>query len=380
MQNEMLHIYVDESGTTDLASDQTDADFYVIVALLIPETDLEKYRESAQNIVTKHVVAGELKSSSIGKNVNRRTKILIDIRDYDFKYYCLVVNKSSIYRDSGLRYKTVFYKFLHRMFYSRIKRSFMGINITIDQYGSSDFMKSFKTYLFDFNNLFNTVEFYPSADIPLLQISDFISGTVRRIYQNLDPVELLKIINYPSVPIEEWPPNFSKEIDLSGLSNEDKYDEFIRKTSIDGAKTFIQDNLGNENSELNEQALTLRYLLFRYFENTEEYVFRIEIAKYLTLVTDSTFSEHNVSSKLIAKIRDANVILVSTDKGIKIPNSHKDILSWIGRVDSQVVPYLMRVEHARNEFLIASKNEFDIINEEIFPSLSRYLSNKGRIA
>ncbi|MBI9060260.1 MAG: DUF3800 domain-containing protein [Labilibaculum sp.] len=377
MQNEILHIYVDESGTTNLVENQIQNDFYVISALLIAETDLDKYKQSADEIVAEFVGTGELKSSNVGGNINRRARILTAIKEADFRYYCLVVDKNSIWNDSGLRYKEVFYKFLHRMFYTRIKQSFMGLNIVIDNYGNSEFMESFKTYLFDFNNLFNSVEFYPSTDIPLLQIADFIAGSVRRVYLKSDPISVLEIINYPSVPIEEWPPSFSRDIDVDALADSEKFDEFIRQTAIDGAKYFIENNLGSEDEELNNQALALRFLLFNYFEDSNKYIYRAEIAKYISIITDTVYTEPNVSAKLISKIRDAGILLVSTDKGIKIPHSNEDMINWIKRVDSQIVPYLKRVENARNELLIESKNEFDIVKDEIFPSLSSYLSNSG---
>jgi hypothetical protein len=241
-------------------------------------------------------------------------------------------------------------------------------------------MKSFKSYLFEFNNLFDNINFYPSREIPLLQIADIISGTIRRIYERVDTTELLEIFNYPSVPLEEWPPNFSKRINIDELDKNERLDEFIRVKALHNARNFIEKNLGNDNLELNEQALAVRFLLYRYFENPSEYIFRIEIAKYLTLITDINYSEHYISSNIISKIRDAGVIISSTERGIKIPYSYNDILDWITRVDSQIVPYLKRVEFIRDELLIASKNEFDIINLSVFPELGKYLKNKKQFS
>jgi Protein of unknown function (DUF3800) len=379
MEDERLHIYVDESGTPNLTEEGEHPDYYVIVALLISDSNFSDCEASAKEIVSNYAGEGELKSSSVGNNTDRRKRILTDIKNADFRYYSLVVNKSEVWRESGLQYKQVFYKFLHRMFYSRIKRNFSGLSIVADQYGDSDFMEKFKSYLFGFNNLFDSIDFQPSSELPLLQIADIISGTIRRIYDKSDPVELFEIINYPSVPIEEWPPNFSKEINISALEANEKFDEFIRMTSLNSAKVFIEKYLGSENSELNEQALAVRYLLYRYFENSSDYVYRIEIAKYLNLVADVSYSEHQISSNIISKIREAGVIIASTERGIKIPYSYNDIYEWITRVDSQVVPYLKRVEYARDEFLIASQNEYDIIDHDRFPDLGAFLTNKKQI-
>ena len=62
----------------------------------------------------------------------------------------------------------------------------------------------------------------------------------------------------------------------------------------------------------------------------------------------------------------ATITICALPGWIKIPYSYNDILDWITRVDSQIVPYLKRVEFIRDELLLASKNEFDIINSVFF--------------
>jgi hypothetical protein len=76
---------------------------------------------------------------------------------------------------------------------------------------------------------------------------------------------------------------------------------------------------------------------------------------------------------VLAPARDAGVILASTDEGVKIPFRVKDLRDWIGRANGQVVPYLQRIEEARNKLLIASHNDYDIIDPELFPDLAKYL-------
>lgn len=373
MIEEKLHIYVDESGNTNLSDSNVDLDHYVIVALLLENSRLEEYESLAKNIVDKHAPGGELKSSSIGSNKSRRTTILTEIAQSGFNYYALVVDKSKIWRDSGLRYKSVFYKFLHRMFYSRIKRNFSDIRIVADQYGSSDFMQGFKDYIFEFNNLFNTVEFTPSQENHLLQIADMISGSIRRVYNQNDDIEVLQFIKYSSSPVEEWPPKVIDKIPLEELSENEQYDKLIRVVSINLARKFVEENLGSDDFEKHTQALALRYLILKYFENPFEYVYRIEIANYLTLVTGETFNEHSLSAKVISKVRDSNVIISSSEKGVKIPHNYQDILTWINRVNTLVVPYLQRVDNARDELLIASKSKLDILDTSKFPELKSYL-------
>jgi SpoVK/Ycf46/Vps4 family AAA+-type ATPase len=85
-----------------------------------------------------------------------------------------------------------------------------------------------------------------------------------------------------------------------------------------------------------------------------------------------------VTTNIIASARDEEVIIVSTEKGYKIPHDCKDCLKWTEHVKNQSIPYLQRLEKARNKLLLATNNRFDIADANIFPALSRYLNGKIR--
>ena len=84
-------------------------------------------------------------------------------------------------------------------------------------------------------------------------------------------------------------------------------------------------------------------------------------------------SEEIVSRAILAPARDAGVLLCSTEKGVKIPYSSQDVADWMERISSQVVPYLRRLEKARSGILIASHNEYDIVDPDRFAALADYL-------
>jgi hypothetical protein len=366
-------VFVDESGGTDLPpAGQDSPDFYVIAGIFFPETDQIRCSSAAEAIVRKHAGTGELKSSNIGSNTARRKDVLRDIAENQLPFYCLVVDKARIWKDSGLRWCPSFYKFLHHMFYSQIRGASLGIRVLADQYGHSEFMESFKRYMDGQATLFDGFEFAPSSHEPLLQIADVLAGTVRRVFMQEDSRELLRILGYPSTPIEEWPPAAAWDKVPDAPT---KFDDAITGIALQAARKYVERHLGSDDEDDRLRAHTIRYLLFRFEQDPDEYILRAEITAHLEHATGVSISEQTLSTKVFADARDSDVIMASTDKGVKIPFGARDLHAWMARTESQVVPYLRRVEAARRCILIASNNQHDIVDPASFPALSKYLGN-----
>jgi len=99
-------VFVDESGGTDLPPEsQGVPDVYVTAGIYFPETDYIRYSKAAEMIVREFAGSGELKSSRIGSKTARRAEILLKIAENRLPFYCLVVDKTIIWRGiEGVRY------------------------------------------------------------------------------------------------------------------------------------------------------------------------------------------------------------------------------------------------------------------------------------
>jgi len=367
------YIFVDESGDTNLSDvPGENHDYYVITGVIIPASDLTSATTCAQEIVERHAGDGELKSSNIGGRSSRRQQILEEMAVAKFQYYCLVVDKNRIWRDSGLRWKPSFYKFLHRMFYSRIKGAFLEMTIIADDYGRSEFKQSFRKYILELGSLFETFEFKDSRSSPFLQLADVVAGTVRRAYSENDPPEILAKLGCQYPIIEEWPP---KEAWGRETPENSQYDEAIRGISLRNIREYVESNLASDEEDAQLRAHAFRYLLARFDLEPEQYVKRAEIVSHIADVLCVNLSEQMLTTKIFADARDNGVILSSTDAGIKIPYNAKDLSDWMQRVESQVAPYLRRVEDARRTILLASNQKYDIAAAAHFPALCKYLKD-----
>jgi hypothetical protein len=340
--------------------------------VFFPTNRLDEFSAKAERITLNHAAGGELKSSRIGSNIGRRERILKEVREAGFPIYCLAVDKNRIWRDSGLRFRKPFYKFLHRIFYGQIAGSFPSLNVLADQYGRSDFMESFADYIRDRSPLLNDFRFEPSSSVPLLQIADLVAGSVRRSLTGDDPHDVLKAVGYSDILIDEWPPALP-------ASDEDRVtsetDLTIMRAAMEAARRYVEENIGSNDEEDEMRARAIRYLICRYEQDPEEYVFRSEIVDSLERNMGVCISEQTLSTKVLADARDKGVILASTERGVKIPYGAADLRAWMERTESQVAPYLRRVAAARRCIMLASHHEHDIADPKGFPELSRYLSN-----
>ena len=150
------------------------------------------------DIKKNYFSGGIIKSSGIGNNHRRRLALLKDITKLPFNYYAYYVNKSDIdfNMQKGLKYRKTFYKFFHKELYNNITANFKLNNIFIkaDRIGGEDYIKSFKKYIHKnfHNNLFNQplyenqicFDFYNDKDEVIIQLADFIAGTLGKIYDS----------------------------------------------------------------------------------------------------------------------------------------------------------------------------------------------------
>jgi hypothetical protein len=366
----MKHVYVDESGNPHLAEEEGSNGHYVICAIVVEQEHLNTRITSSRGIVNSHAGAGELKSSNIGSASNRRKQILKDIFEEEINAFCLVVDKKRIWKDSGLRFKPSCYKFLHKMFYRRLKSSSLEISVYADEYGRSEYMESFERYISSETSLLEKFCFVGSHETPLIQIADVIAGSIRRIYDGIDDKNLIPDQGRHRLVIEEWPPQEATQDQLE-ISHD--VDLAIRSIALRNARVYVEKMMLSDESENNLRADAIRYLLWRFEMNPDEYIQRQEIVDYLYETSGANLNPSQLTSRVFADARDSDVIIASSDGGVKIPYSAVDLRRWMARTESQVAPYLRRAGKARNTILIASDSRHDIASESAFPELSRYL-------
>ena len=172
-----LNAFIDESGSSD------DDRVFSCVAVLVDDAQIDAARAAVEAIAQALASGGEIKSTSIGDNHARRVQFLEAIQQVEFQYACLVVDKSAIYDDSGLRFRKSFNKFFKRLLQQPLHTyAAGGVRAIFDQYGWLSTMEEFERYIAEQMrpNLF--FEYQPShvdsRRERLVQLADLIAGSL----------------------------------------------------------------------------------------------------------------------------------------------------------------------------------------------------------
>jgi hypothetical protein len=381
----LQHAFIDEHGDPSLdVHKEGVSNLFIVSAVIVDDISIKELEICADEIRKRHFQSGEMKSSKVGKNDDRRIRILKDIAKLNFHFYSLVVDKKEIWKDSGLRHKKSFLKFINGQLYKKLYRTFPDLRAVADEHGHSEFMVSFEAYIKKNHipDLFYRAEFNfeSSQKQPLIQLADFISGTIARVYDHDKKSDLtekfIQIIKDQALLIEEWPPKFEAFKDEIKRSSDTDSDRTVREQSLIQAKLFLERNGDSLDFERNLQVSLLKFLLFQYkFINSENYITTNTLLAHLHESNFGDISEHTLRSKIIAPLRDDGVIIASSTKGYKIPVSMSDITDFVNRTNGIILPMLNRLNTARNQILMASKNNIDIVEQQQFKKLKSFLDS-----
>lgn len=374
--------FIDESGNTDLDIAKNGVSkYFVLTAIVVPEERLQSLTIEVAKLRDFYFQTGEMKSSGVKNNRERRAKILSAFAKLDFKFYTLCIDKERINEDSGLRYKKTFFKYLNGRLYNLLYKTYFNLHIKADEHGRKDFMLSFEEYIEKNHKpdlLFRSdFDFVNSENEVLVQLADFIAGTINKIYQDnvkdsLSEAYIDFISSDNALSIDEWPTKYTAYRPKEKASGE--FSDLIYKLALGRAEIYIDQNLNDHNSETKMQVAFLRHLVFQSrMVDKQKYISTSKIRTFLEESGFGAISQHTVRSKIVGPLRDSEVIVTSSNKGYKIPCSFDDMQEFVERVQSIVVPLLSRLSKARTSLKMASGNDVDILKGPNYPTLVRLL-------
>jgi hypothetical protein len=375
MTNNLEHIFIDEFGDSSLNTQKAGvSNYFILSAAIVSDIDLTEVEELVEMLRKKHFQNSEIKSSKVGKKDNRRIKILQDISQLNIKFYIVAIDKTKLYKNGGLIYKKPFFKFINGIMYRTLFEVYPNAQVSADEHGYPEFMESFKKYVYDRHvpNFFDKISFTfsKSNEKPLIQIADFIAGTMARI---LDPQKIcdnsekfINILDKQIIRIDEWPikpRNFSGKL---GLEFPTEFDRKITEVSFNQAANFIEKNSSSNEEKIIDQVNVLQYLLYHFkFISPYEFVYGDQ------LLTHCKYGEkkHYLHSAIIAKLRDNGVIISSSSKGYKIPAGYEDLYKFVEQSHSKILPMVLRLDKANKKIQLATKNNIDILKSEKYSYL-----------
>lgn len=360
-----MKAYIDEYGNTDISTQKDGvSEYYILTAILLEDDKVIEVTNLLDAIAKKYFSDGEIKSSNIGGNHDRRFKILDEITKIEFFAISLVVKKALLY-GQGFHYKKVFVKYLNGLLYKMLVEKYKDISIFHDEYGRESFMIEFEKYI---NNkvsedLFSELgaHFMQSKNNKIIQLSDFISGTLARAVdkKSIESRNYYSKINKLKIHVEEWPREIYKQEIIPEKSNEN---ELIEKVSLNAIIEFLENHKDSDDPSVKLQINFVNYLFNTFlYISKNKYVYTFELRNYLEFFSKG-ISNYQIRHNIVAPLRDDGIPIVSTKQGYKIPCCKEDIVKYIGLSRSIINPMLNRVKRIKDRYYLATFGEIDLYN------------------
>jgi hypothetical protein len=357
-----LNAFIDESGSSN------EDRIFSCVAVLADDAQVQAARTAVQAIAQSLAGGGEIKSASIGDNHPRRIAFLEAIQQVDFQYTCLVVDKSAIRDDSGLRYRKSFHKFFKRLLQQPLQTYAGGVRAVFDQYGWPDTMREFERYMAREMqpNLFYdySLTHVDSRNERLVQLADLIAGSLvwcfdpgRACAESRQFRELLRLKELSAI---SWPPP-AHLTDVPSTAE----DADIQHRGLDRVKALIaRYEMSNEPEERAISVILDELLFARTFEDGPH---QSIYAERLPTVLAQRGIEMGIRQirTLIGAIRDDGVVLAGSPNGYKLALTAADIGEYLAHTESIVQPMLARVILARQSVKLDTSGRYDILDQSM---------------
>lgn len=360
--------FVDEYGNSSFKFETQGTHF--IVATIICNSENIADIENQVNTIRKvhNFQTGELKSSKVAKNHYRRKKILEDISKLDISIYAVIVDKRKL-NGKGFHYKKSFYKFLNNLLYKELFRTFPKLELYVDEYGGNDYMLEFKRYVSKHHQrtLFSGSEFeiLNSKESNIIQIADFIAGTLGYIYDETkksdESESFLNIIKPKISNLNFFPKEYSFQ-DLAESNTDESFDPLIAEMCILRATDFIENAKGKDQQEIDQINFLKLLLLYQRVYYKSRYISTKEIFNHLNQLRSTKLHEEYFRSKVVGNLRDKGILIASSRNGYKIPINKNDLEAFIKHGNKIILPMINRIKEARNAIKLATDNKLDLLD------------------
>lgn len=372
--------FIDECGSFGFDFTSAGASkYYILCAVVVENSKLPILHSEFNKIKNSNGFAKtEMKSSKIGSDNNRRTRIISQLLPIDFRVVLLIADKQAFVKDGPLtEYKKSFIKFLHQRLYDRLYHVYPKLKIIEDETGTTEFQKSFKKYVEERRPQYNLLNEYDfdycdSKDEIIVQLADLIGGSINRFLIDNTAPNYLEMLKCKILVVDEFP---NKKEPYWGNMNPNgcKFDKEIYALAVKCAKDYITKSEQLDSDEKRAQVAFLRYLLFQ-VDNVSptRYIYSNQILSVINEYTQQKVSRNFLYRKVIAPLRDDGVIIASSSHGYKIPISVDDIKTYLNSTHTIVSPMLHRIGICRRLILQQTDSKLDVLDDIAYSRYKKY--------
>ncbi len=377
--------HIDEFGTNSIETQKDGvSSHFLICATLIKEENLIPAKKIIDEVRKTHFQNSEIKSSNVKRAKHtRRLTILNELNQIDFTIYLIVVDKEEI-NSEGLSIKESFYKYFNKLLVTDLNRINNKITFIADQIGTTEYQKSFQKYIenkvtqYDLFNETKLFEFSDSKENNLVQLSDFIVGSLAKCFDKKhfqeNSSEYLTLLK-DKLNVRFWPNNIANYLRTD--KETENFDPKIAELSLSLVKDYIAKNEKKVETDFIAQIYLLKYLTLIQKVSPHYFIQTHELMDKLKNEIGLEYSVRLFRKNIIGNLRDNNVIIVSSNSGgYKLPVNKSDLTEFVNRYNSILQPMLSRMKKCRDSILLGSMKEIDILDYPEFESLKEIIELK----
>ena len=375
-----IYAFIDESGAFGWDLENPDCgSHFVVSAIIVEEENLAELRAGLKTIKQEFFPSSEMKSSSLGNNLDRRRRLLARCRNLPFYIYTCIVDKANLRDWPGMEYKKTFYKYINKQLYNALKTSYPKLTICADKIGTESFMESFAQYIEKHTqrDLFSETDFgfEDSKNEIVIQLADIISGSVRKEFDRTSPqppFNFTRMYQRKILLVDHFPYAWQDYVNPNPEERRE-FDDEISRICLEQAAAFLERHSADTDDEDRARVITLRFLLSQMVNNPTEYISTRAILRHLDSFGLDMWSVQGFRNKVIAKMRDENVLITSSPHGYKIPTTEAELYSFIDHGNSIAVPMLSRLMKCRDIIRQKTVGRVDLFNREAYSNLRKYM-------
>jgi len=374
--------FIDESGSFgfDFSKEGTER-YYVVCAVIVKNDDVGSMEHEIDKLREIYFSGKEMKSSAIGGNDSRRGRILSELSKLNFLVIALIADKKAFFEGGPLStYKKTFIKFINQQLLDGLYKYYPKLTIIADEHGGNEFQESYANYIekhMPEKDLFNDYDFSlsDSKESNIIQVSDVIAGSIRRNKENKDSPSALRIIQDKIQLKLDFPQQEKRYYSVKSLRTE--FDDIIFTTALKMARDYTHNNRESTTEEIRARVFFLDILLFKILNVGSEYIYSKEIVDRLRELSSHRITSSYLCREVVAPLRDLGIIIASSPKGYKIPDSMKDISTYINQSVTVAGPMLDRIKQCRQTLLLATDMKLDILEDDTLIQYKNYFINQG---
>lgn len=369
-------VFIDESGDENLNISSGASRFYVLAAVLVDEGRTQDFLAKAEALRRRYFQCGEIKSSKIGVNLDRRRKILAYARENlsPFSVVAYRVRKDRVAVASGLKFPRSFIKYFAKDFCRYLPASGL-VDVRFDEKGRQNFKSEFVRYL---KRKFPDDELFPkkifrtvdSKSCVGVQLADLYAGSIAKLIEG-GLVEHDKLYGELSQTCCTWDFPNHRLWGAGGFAAEERHDLAVRSEALARAVRYVEHDCGDDGTE--DSLLRVEFLKTLIEHSTsvgDEFVLARDIESRLNQFLEKPMRRQLLRNRVVGPLRDRGLLISSKSSGshpgYKLPQSMRDIESYLELSAAQIVPSLRRVKSANQIVSVVTNGEVDLLSQGEF--------------